>query len=415
MKTFKWISILVCLSFIVFSFSSCATLISGTKQKVELYSVPDSSSIWLNGKNTNMATPCILKVKRKLKPTLYNAKNEQNYVFKKEGYYDFEVKSNGSFNPVITSNAGAIVPMGIGWAGSDYSEDRILTPDVYAMGAIAIPVVGAGIDYFSGSALKYEKRIFANLKPMPGYGAATNAEDDKTAPTNITSSNRGLALCIGNGMYETTGILKNPENDAKDIALSLQRLGFEVVRIENADQATMRRAIDEFGKELKSYDVGLFFYAGHGVQANGFNYLVPVDADLSSENDVEYNCVHAGRVLAKMEDAGSTTNIVIMDACRNNPFERSWTRSGTGRGLALMDAPIGSLIGFATSPGNVASDGIADNGLYTSALLEYMNESGLTILEMFQKVRRKVREDSHGEQVPWESTSLEGNFYFRPQ
>ena len=199
------------------------------------------------------------------------------------------------------------------------------------------------------------------------------------------------------------------------MALALKRLGFKVMSIEDASQVEMRRAIDDFGRELKKFDVGLFFYAGHGVQARGYNYLVPVDAEMASENDVEYNCVHAGRVLAKMEDAGSTTNIVIMDACRNNPFERSWTRSGTGRGLAVMDAPIGSLIGFATSPGNVASDGVADNGLYTSALLEYMNEPGLTILEMFQKVRKKVREESQGEQVPWESTSLEGNFYFRPE
>ncbi len=398
---------------IAFSISSCATLISGTKQKVELFSVPDSSSVWLNGKNTHLTTPCTIKVKRKLKPTLYNLKNEQIYVFKKDGYYDFEVKSKGTFNPIVASNAGTIVPYGIGWFGSDYSEGRILTPDVYIVGGIATPVVGAGIDYFSGSSLRYEKRIFANLKPLPAKELTNNTEDKEIVPTNITSSNRGLALCIGNGMYESTGILKNPENDARDIALSLQSLGFEVMRIENADQETMRRAIDEFGKKLKEYEVGLFFYAGHGVQAKGYNYLVPVDAALVSENDVEYNCVHAGRVLAKMEDAGTTTNIVIMDACRNNPFERSWTRSGTGRGLAVMDAPIGSLIGFATSPGSVASDGIADNGLYTSALLEYMNEPGLTVLEMFQKVRRKVREGSNGEQVPWESTSLEGNFYFR--
>ena len=415
LKSGKRIITPVLLVLAAISFTSCATLISGTHQKVELFSVPDSSTVWLNGKNTRLATPCTIKVKRKLKPSLYNAKNEQNYIFKKEGYYDFEVQSRGTFNPVVIGNAGFVVPMGVGWARSDYSEGRILTPNVYAVGAIATPIVGGGIDYLSGSTVKYEKRIFASLKSIPGYSDEDTPDEISFPPSNITSSNKGLALCIGNGMYETTGILKNPENDVKDIALALQRLGFEVMKIENADQATLRRAIDDFGRKLKGYDVGLFFYAGHGLQAKGFNYLVPVDAEIHSENDAEYNCVHAGRVLAKMEDAGSTTNIVIMDACRNNPFERSWTRSATGRGLAVMNAPIGSLIGFATSPGSVASDGVADNGLYTSALLEYMNEPGLTILEMFQKVRRKVREASNGEQVPWESTSLEGNFYFIEQ
>jgi uncharacterized caspase-like protein len=159
--------------------------------------------------------------------------------------------------------------------------------------------------------------------------------------------------------------------------------------------------------------VALFFYAGHGVQAKGENYLIPIDANISSENDVEYNCVSANRVLAKMEDAGSTVNIVILDACRNNPFERSWTRSTKGRGLIAIDAPVGSLIAFATSPGNTASDGTDRNGLYTSALLQYIKEPGISILEMFQMVRKTVRENSNGAQVPWESTSLEGNFYFR--
>jgi len=404
MRIIKGILIIIGLPLIVLSFSSCATLISGTKQKVEFYSIPDSCTVWLNGQNTNMATPCTLKVKRKLKPTLYNAKNEQNYIIKKEGFHDFEVADNGKFNPVYLGNLVYPGPAIYSWIqGGD---------DVLFLSTFIVPAAGLGIDYLSGSLIRYERRIFAELNPIRGYGDQPVETDDYIPPTNITTTKKGLALCIGNGMYETTGILMNPENDAKDIASALQRLGFEVMKIENADQTTMRKAIDEFGKKLKDYDVGLFFYAGHGIQAKGFNYLIPVDAEIYSENDVEYTCVNAGRVLAKMEDAGSTTNIVIMDACRNNPFERSWTRSATGRGLAVMDAPIGSLIVFATSPGNTASDGVADNGLYTSALLEYMNEPGLTILEMFQKVRKKVREESNGEQVPWESTSLEGNFYF---
>ncbi|MCF6319476.1 MAG: caspase family protein [Proteobacteria bacterium] len=142
------------------------------------------------------------------------------------------------------------------------------------------------------------------------------------------------------------------------------------------------------------------------------DYLVPVDANLSSENDVEYDCVNAERILAKMEDAGSKVNIVVLDACRNNPFERSWTRSTQGKGLAFMNAPSGSLIAYATSPGTTASDGSGQNGLYTSALLQHLSTPDITILEMFQQVRSTVMEKSGDIQVPWESTSLKGNFYF---
>ena len=222
-----------------------------------------------------------------------------------------------------------------------------------------------------------------------------------------------LALIIGNGMYENGGILANPENDANDIGARLQALGFDVMLHNNLDQRGFKVAIDEFGEKLAGYDVGLFYYAGHGIQVKGNNYLIPVDANLKSENDVEYDCVNAGRLLAKMEDAGSTTNIIILDACRDNPFERSWRRSTHGMGLAFMTAPAGSLISYATSPGATASDGGGRNGLFTTALLEYIDEPNLSLLEMFQKVRTYVRENSDGDQVPWESTSLEGNFYFK--
>jgi len=165
-----------------------------------------------------------------------------------------------------------------------------------------------------------------------------------------------LALVIGNGNYPLN-ILPNPENDARSMEESLKSIGFDVIMYENLEQKKMTKAIDDFGKRLKDYDVGLFFYAGHGVQTDGFNYLIPVDAVLDSEADVEYNCVRADRVLSKMEDAHSKVNIVILDACRYNPFERSWTRSVRGRGLASISAPVGSLVAFATSPGSTASDG----------------------------------------------------------
>jgi len=220
-----------------------------------------------------------------------------------------------------------------------------------------------------------------------------------------------MALVIGNANY-TMNILANPVNDATDVEKILIASGFRVKRYTDLDQAEMKKVIDDFGNSLSKAEVGLFYYAGHGVQVRGRNYLIPVDASLETENDVEYNCVDAGRILAKMEDAGTKTNIIILDACRDNPFERSWSRKSTGSGLAFMDAPNGSLIAYSTAPGKTASDGYGRNSPYSSALIHYMNIPNLKIEDFFKLVRVKVREKTSDQQVPWESTSLEGDFYF---
>ncbi|TAF30234.1 MAG: caspase family protein, partial [Cytophagales bacterium] len=171
---------------------------------------------------------------------------------------------------------------------------------------------------------------------------------------------------------------------------------------------------EEYGQKLKDgkYDVALFFYAGHGLQVKGNNYLVPVDGTVNQEQDVEYECVDAGRVLAKMEGAGSRINIIIMDACRDNPFERSWSRSSKGNGLATMDAPVGSIVCYSTSPGKTASDGGGNNGLYTEELLKHLNTPGLALEEVFKRVRIGVISKSNREQTPWETSSLTGDFFF---
>jgi uncharacterized caspase-like protein len=222
-----------------------------------------------------------------------------------------------------------------------------------------------------------------------------------------------LALLIGNSDYAHGGSLANPVNDVRAMKTALEGLGFAVFKYENCSQKAMKRAMDEFGKKLKGKDVGLFFYAGHGVQVKGHNYLIPADAKLDNENDAEYDCVRADRVLAKMESAGSRTNIVILDACRDNPFERSWHRGTEGNGLAFMNAPSGSLIAYSTAPGKTASDGGGGkNSPYTSALLEHINTPNITVIEMFQGVRSAVMTASESKQIPWESTSLRGNFYF---
>jgi uncharacterized protein (TIGR02145 family) len=227
------------------------------------------------------------------------------------------------------------------------------------------------------------------------------------------SSQKRLALVIGNGTYSST-ILANPENDARAMRTALREVGFTVMLYENLSQSKIKEAIDDFGMRLKDYEVGLFFYAGHGIQAKGFNYLIPVDAKITNEQQVEYDCVRADRILSLMETSGTKVNVIILDACRNNPFERSWTRSASAPGLAFMSAPKGTLIAYATAPGSTASDGSGKNGLYTSAILESMKIPDITILQMFQNVRNIVALKSQNQQMPWESTSLTADFYFYP-
>jgi uncharacterized protein (TIGR02145 family) len=233
----------------------------------------------------------------------------------------------------------------------------------------------------------------------------------QTSDQTTRQEQKRIALVIGNGNY-LLGSLANPENDARAMKNALQNVGFDVIEYENLNQGEMKRAIDEFGEKIKSYDVGLFYFAGHGIQSNGYNYLIPVDAQLTTEKQIEYDCVQADRVLALMEGSGAKINIIILDACRNNPFERSWTRTATGKGLAFMDAPEGTLIAYATSPGKTASDGSGLNGLYTSAILESIQLQEINIIQMFQNVRKIVVQKSNKQQTPWESTSLTGDFYF---
>ena len=236
-----------------------------------------------------------------------------------------------------------------------------------------------------------------------------NTSGQTTTPKTI--SEKRIALVIGNGNY-LSSMLANPENDARSMAEVLRKMGFKVFEYENLNQGQMKKAIDDFGLKIKGNDVSLFYYAGHGIQAKGFNYIIPVDAQLKTEEQVEYDCVRADRIMALMEKSGTKVNIIILDACRNNPFERSWTRAATGRGLAFMNAPGGTLIAYATAPGSTASDGSGKNGLYTSAILESIQTPGLTIIQVFQQVRKIVAQKSNNQQIPWESTSLTGDFYF---
>lgn len=232
-----------------------------------------------------------------------------------------------------------------------------------------------------------------------------------TTTTTFIPENR-KAIVIGCSAYQFATPLVNPLNDANGMEAVLQSLNFEVFKYIDPSQKEIKIAIDEFGESIKGSDVGLFYYAGHGVQVKGLNYLIPIDANLTSEKIVEYDCVEVGRVLAHMEDAKTDVNLILLDACRNNPFERSWGRGIGQRGLALMNAPKGSLIAYSTAPGNTASDGSGSNGLYTEALLNHIGTKATPVNTMFQKVRLEVMQKSKEEQIPWESTSLTADFYF---
>jgi len=221
-----------------------------------------------------------------------------------------------------------------------------------------------------------------------------------------------IALVIGNGGYKSSS-LSNPVNDATDMAAALKGKGFNVTFKINATQKTMERAIRKFGKNLRDGGIGLFYYAGHGIQIKGNNYLIPIGSIIESEVDVKYEAVDAGLVLGKMEDAGNDLNIVILDACRNNPFGRSFRSSTIG--LARMDAPKGSLIAYATAPGSLAADGEGRNGIYTKYLIRNIKKSQIKIEQVFKNVRVAVVAETSNKLVPWEASSLMGTFYFDPQ
>jgi len=230
-----------------------------------------------------------------------------------------------------------------------------------------------------------------------------------TAKT-IANNQKLLALVIGNSSYKSTP-LKNPVNDANDISANLENLGFDVNTLIDADRRNIVHEINRFSRKLNDYDVGLFFYAGHGMQIKGRNFLIPIDAHIESDSDVEFEGVDIGRLLAKMESYENKTNIVLLDACRNNPF--SGTFRSSSRGLARVDAPTGSFIAFATAPGQVAADGFERNGVFTKHLLKHINTPDLPIEGLLKKVRVGVMKETNSKQVPWQSSSMTGDFYFR--
>lgn len=227
----------------------------------------------------------------------------------------------------------------------------------------------------------------------------------------VSENGRRTALVIGNGAYKVAP-LTNPVPDARVVAEALLAARFRVIRLENASRETMLKAITEFGNEIDLGGVGVFYYAGHGVQVRGENYLVPVDAKIDREEEIRTRSVNAQEILDRMASAKNGLNLVFLDACRNDPFPRA-SRSAAS-GLAKMDAAWGTLISFATAPGSVAEDGERANSPYSRHLAAAIREPGLRIEDVLKRVRAQVREETRGRQITWDNSSIEGDFYFHP-
>ena len=220
-----------------------------------------------------------------------------------------------------------------------------------------------------------------------------------------------IALVIGNAAYRIDP-LDNPVNDARLVAQSLKQSGFAVSLQENLDRRGLVNALRDFGNRLGENTIALLYYAGHGLQLRDRNYLIPVDAEIRSEDEIPIAGVDLGFMLGRMSTARSRINIVILDTCRNNPFAGKVGPSA--QGLAQMDAPVGTLLAFATAPGKLAADGSGSNGLYATHLARHLLTPGLPVEHVFKRVREGVVRDTREQQVPWENSSLQGEFAFVP-
>ena len=233
--------------------------------------------------------------------------------------------------------------------------------------------------------------------------------------TCMASAETRIALIIGNSDYASANLkLANPANDATAMQRALQDAGFQTIVRLNAKRLDFYRAVDEFSAKIirDPHSVGLFYYAGHGVQAEGVNYLIPVDAEIESSADLEANAFDVARVLHAMHAAQNEMNILILDACRDNPLRR--TRS-VARGLARIDAPSGTFIAYAAAPGQTAQDGNGANGVFTGELLKAIREPNVPLEQMFKKVITGVKAETRGAQTPWSEASIQGDFYFHSQ
>ena len=248
-----------------------------------------------------------------------------------------------------------------------------------------------------------------------GIGAAfaeAPNTDIRTGMQTPPPADQRVALVIGNSNYQTAPKLANPGNDAQSMSQLLNSAGFEVTQATDLTRKDMVRVVQDFTAKVAERGPGtvaMIYYAGHGVQVEGENYLLPVDAKISSSYDLDGNSLRLVDLMGTLDSISSRMRIVVLDACRNNPFPEV---NDTGRGLAIVDAPNGSIVGYSTAPGMEAADGDGNHSPYTSAFLNIAREPNLPIEQLFKRVRLEVNNATRGRQTPWESSSLTSDFYF---
>ena len=323
------------------------------------------------------------------------------------------------------------IPTGERFAG-EFREDRLEGPaTVQGAPAAARPApvtekerLAAEVEAERRKRVELEERLAAETRERQRL-AAEISQAARAAPSTANPSSRvadarlerRVALVVGNGAYKTAP-LANPGNDAADMGAALQSVGFQVTTLRDASLRQMREATRRFEEAAVNADVALIFFAGHGIEAKGRNFMIPVDADIAREYELEDQAFDAGLWLSMLEGArgqnAQRVNIVILDACRDDPLTRKW-RSSAGRGLGRMDAPSGTLLVYSTSPGRVAADGPRGqrNSPFTKNLLQAMQQPNQPIEQVLKDVRRQVMLETNGDQVPWENSSLVGDFVFR--
>lgn len=307
---------------------------------------------------------------------------------------------------------GLVVAFASDLHGTGVAETTFLAP---LTTKYTVRVVSGGSQGFTFSYLQPGNNQLAQGNPPPQPVKLIPKPSPQPTSANVVAGPR-VALVVGIGVYGPLGDLINTVNDARSFANALQQVGFDVELVIDTDQRLLRQAVTRLGERMAVAGpgaTGLFFFAGHGVQSRGVNYLLPSGATIAREADLVLEAVPADAVLAQMQEAGVSTNIVILDACRNAPFARSF-RSAT-RGLAQMDAPNGSFISYSTAPGAVAVDGAGQNSPFAAALIREVAQPGQPIETVFRNVRRAVLRETDGQQTPWDSSSLVEPFYFKSE
>ena len=264
-----------------------------------------------------------------------------------------------------------------------------------------------------------KNHAFFLILPALLFGLSAPAQNDKDIRVSGSAARR-IAVVVGNQSYRHAPPLATAGNDARGMRDALKQLGFEVLFYEDATQAELNQSLRDLTGRLQNnrYLVALFYFSGHGLQVNGENFLVPVDADPLIENEVPYLCLNGNRITAILEGMEVPTKILLLDACRNNPFGKSWRKSVDQGGLATMNAPAGTFIGFAAAPGSIALDGSAvglSYSPYTAAILEHIRTPGISIFQVFTRVAKTTNQIASArglQQSPWMNASLQDDFYF---